>query len=214
MATKKTTKTTTKKASKSSTSKSSKSAKAPKGAQKEQSALRQTESYTLAQAGEAFLARLTKEAASPSTLGAYKADLGIAVAVFGEQREVANINHKAIEWFDDHAKVVETKNGKPKAGPTIERTRRVLRLVLKDAHAAGYIAELPFELRKKKIAEPEAPKPELKKKPSDPKRKPRAKGKSASQVAAEILGEGLLSDATAPERAAEEQASREQTSTV
>lgn len=209
------TKKTTKKASTKS-SKGTKSAKAPKEQQqKEPKALRQTESYTLAQAGEAFLARLTKEAASPSTLGAYKADLGIAVAVLGEQREVANINQKAIEWFDDHAKVVETKNGKPKAGPTIERTRRVLRLVLKDAQAAGYIAELPFELRKKKsAAEPEAPKPELKKKPSDPKRKPRAKGKSASQVAAEILGEGLLSDATAPERAAEEQASREQTSTV
>lgn len=212
MATKKTTTTKTK-GTKGTSAKGAKGAKGAKKQDAEPKALRQIESWTLAQAGEAFLARLTKEAASPSTLGAYKADLGIAIAVLGEKREVANINRSSIERFDEHELVTQTRSGKPKAIPTIERTRRVLRLVLRDAHAAGYIAELPFELRKKK-GDPEAPKLTKKEPSAEPKRKPRAKPKSASKVAAEILGEGLLSDATAPERAAEEQASGEQTSQV
>lgn len=204
-------------ATKKTTTKGTKGTKGTKSAKGEQKkAACQTGSWKLAQAGEAFLARLANEAASPSTIGAYKADLGIALAVLGESREVDAITRAAIERFDAHEKVTATKNGKPKAGPTIERTRRVLRLVLKEAQAAGYIADLPFERRKKKSApEQEAQKPELKKKPSgEPKRKPRPNAKSASKVAAEILGEGLLNDATAPERAAEEHASREQTSTV
>jgi site-specific recombinase XerD len=117
-------------------------AKKPKGAKK-----RTTTSWTLTQAAVAFLESLRAARKSESTINAYSADLDLAVEVLGAETPIAAITAADVERFNTSEPVLRTKSGRDKAQPTIDRSRRVLRLALTFAEQQGAIETAPIEAK-------------------------------------------------------------------
>jgi len=99
---------------------------------------------TLQDLGATWIAYLRGNDAAVSTWASYQADFETAAAHFGPATDPATLTPEAVAAFEQSDAVMKTKKGRPKAMPTILKTRRVLRLTLKWAHDAGRLSALPY----------------------------------------------------------------------
>ncbi|MBL8896880.1 MAG: hypothetical protein JNM84_04605 [Planctomycetes bacterium] len=113
-----------------------------KGAKK-----RAAPSWTLTEAAIAFLESLRAARKSESTVSAYAADLDLATEVLGAETPIAALTPADVERFNASQQVTTTKSGRAKAQPTIDRSRRVLRLALTFAEQQGAIEAVPIEAK-------------------------------------------------------------------
>jgi hypothetical protein len=104
---------------------------------------RKPSAITLATLTERYLANLVADQRSDATVGAYKSDLAIAQRVLGAETAIDAITPKDVALFNASDEVLLARSGAEKAKPTIDRTRRVLRLALDYAEAEGWIMTTP-----------------------------------------------------------------------
>jgi hypothetical protein len=86
--------------------------------------------YTLADAFAGYLATLERDGRTESTIFAYGMELKTAASILGEHTLLADLTPEKIRAYFEHQKVLQTRTGQPKARPTVDKTRRVLRLAL------------------------------------------------------------------------------------
>ena len=98
-----------------------------------------TEGKTLRDLAEAFLQQLAREDKSDGTIFSYRQELRTAMLELGEETLIASITPDKVQSFYDSARVTKLKSGKPKAKPSIDKSRRVLRLALMYAVEAGWL---------------------------------------------------------------------------
>ncbi len=104
-----------------------------------------TESATTIKAiAEGWLSNMRELGKTPSTVASYAGDLELAKKVLGAGTEVANLTAASIAEFDASDAVTKTAKGRPKAQPTILKTRRALRLAVTWALEAGLISTSPY----------------------------------------------------------------------
>ena len=98
----------------------------------------------LEQIGNDWLEHLKTTGTSASTLASYAADFANAKTHFGSMDNPAMWVEDDIARYENATSVTHTKSGKPKAMPTIMKTRRVLRMALTWAFGTGRLASLPY----------------------------------------------------------------------
>jgi site-specific recombinase XerD len=103
--------------------------------------------WTLTETALAYLESLKAARKSESTINAYAADLDLATEVLGAETPIAAITPADVERFNESEPVLRTKSGRDKAQPTIDRSRRVLRLALTFAEQQGAIDAAPIEAK-------------------------------------------------------------------
>jgi hypothetical protein len=94
--------------------------------------------------GTAWIETLREAGHSVSTVSSYTNDLALAFEFLGEDTPAAALTEKQIAAFNTSKSVVKKRNGKPRAQPTILKTRRVLRLALTWAEQNGLIKKAPY----------------------------------------------------------------------
>lgn len=94
--------------------------------------------------GATWLRYLEANGARATTVAGYGRDLALAYRVLGEDAPPRLIDGDEIAKFEASDACTIKRNGKPRAKPSVDRTRRVLRLALTWAHAAGRIAANPY----------------------------------------------------------------------
>ncbi len=85
---------------------------------------------TVSELAEAYLKALEAAGRSRGCVFSYSIDIGLAVRYFGEKAKVAALTEQKVIKFFESDLVTKTRTGKPKARPTIDKTRRVLRQAL------------------------------------------------------------------------------------
>ena len=99
---------------------------------------------TMDELAEAYLKGLEEAGKSRGTVFGYSIDLALAVRHFGEKAKLSGLTQKKITAYFESDAVTKTRSGKPKAKPTIDKARRVLRLALVWAAEQGWIAAAPI----------------------------------------------------------------------
>jgi hypothetical protein len=102
------------------------------------------EGKTLRALAEAFLQQLAREDKSDGTIFSYRQELRTAMLELGEETLIASITPDTVQEFYDSDRVTKLKSGKPKAKPSIDKSRRVLRLALLYAVEAGWLKKAPL----------------------------------------------------------------------
>jgi hypothetical protein len=115
--------------------------------------------WTLTECALAYLESLKAAHKSESTISAYAADLDLATEVLGGETPIAAITPADVERFNASSPVTTTKSGRAKAQPTIDRSRRVLRLALVFAEQQGAIEAAPIAEKPKRAKEEPATEP-------------------------------------------------------
>jgi hypothetical protein len=99
---------------------------------------------TLADLGKTWIEYLKANDAAVSTWASYQADFETAAEHFGAATDPATLTPDAVAAFEQSDAVTKTKKGRPKAMPTVLKTRRVLRLALTWARDLGRLASIPY----------------------------------------------------------------------
>ncbi|MBK9387394.1 MAG: hypothetical protein IPN34_21475 [Planctomycetes bacterium] len=123
-------------------------AKKPKSKSPKKPATKPT--WTLTECALAYLESLKAARKSESTISAYASDLDLATQVLGTETPIAQITLADVERFNASEPVLRTKSGRDKAMPTIERSRRVLRLALVFAEQQGALESAPIAEKPKR----------------------------------------------------------------
>ena len=108
----------------------------------------------LATLAESYLAHLEEVGKSRGTVFSYSMDLAIAVKHFGPDAPLAKITEGKVKRYFESDVVTKKKNGQAKAKPSVDKTRRVLRLALVWAAEQGLIPEAPIPQKEKAKASP------------------------------------------------------------
>jgi hypothetical protein len=138
---------------------------------------------TLAALCEVYLASLAERGQSEGTIFSYRMELKTAQAELGAETKVSELTYEQVAAFNVCKRVMKLKSGKPKAEPSILKSRRTLRLALAFGEQSGLIAKSPVDVRKD--AKPGGARAE----PTDassanaPKAKDKAKGKRGRKQA-------------------------------
>src|SRR5215831_14898403 len=101
------------------------------------------ESITLAELAERFLKHLEQAGKSRGTTFSYQMDLEIAKAALGAQMSISAVTAEQVQKYFESDAVTKTRKGRAKAKPTIDKTRRVLRLALAWAAEKKLIEKAP-----------------------------------------------------------------------
>jgi len=105
---------------------------------------------TLARLADAYLAHMGEAGKSPGTCFSYAMELKTAQAELGAETLVGALTPEQVATYFASARVTLLKSGQPKAQPSIDKTRRVLRLALVWAAEQGLIEKAPLpEVREK-----------------------------------------------------------------
>ena len=107
---------------------------------------------TLNDVANGYLEAIEADDAGQGTLSSYKMELKIALRELGETTLLADLTAERVQAYFESDAVMKTRNGKPKAKPTFDKSRRVLRLALVWAQAAGLCDVAPVPAPKSKIA--------------------------------------------------------------
>jgi hypothetical protein len=99
---------------------------------------------TLAQLAEGYLHWMEEAGKSAGTTSSYGMELKTAMGELGAETRVADLTAKQVQAFFDSKKVTRLKSGKEKAKPSIDKTRRVLRLALCWAEDRKLIEKAPI----------------------------------------------------------------------
>jgi hypothetical protein len=94
--------------------------------------------------GDAWIAALKAQGHTKSTVSSYGADLELAYEHIGGDIAAGAITERQVTAFGTSALVTKKRSGKPKAQPTILKTRRALRLALVWAEQKGLIKKAPY----------------------------------------------------------------------
>ena len=103
-----------------------------------------SEPVTLGELSERYLKHLEQEGKSHGTLFSYGMEMKTACRELGERTLVHKLAVSQVAAFFESPRVTRLKSGKPKAKPSIDKTRRVLRLALVWAVEQGWIPEAPL----------------------------------------------------------------------
>jgi hypothetical protein len=107
---------------------------------------------TLADLSERYLRHMEEEGKTPGTCASYAMELKVARDELGAETLVADLTADCIQAFNESARVTLLRSGRPKAKPSVDKTRRVLRLALAWATEAGLVGAAA---KKRKAREPE-----------------------------------------------------------
>jgi hypothetical protein len=94
--------------------------------------------------GAAWIESLRADGHSVSTVASYGMDLEVAYEHLGADTTAAAITERQIAGFNTSKGVMKKRNGKPRAMPTILKTRRALRLALTWAEETKLIPKAPY----------------------------------------------------------------------
>jgi hypothetical protein len=113
-------------------------------AKKSKNASATTEPITLAKLSEKYLEHMEADGKSVGTCFSYTMELKSAISELGADTIASEITPKLIEKFNNCDRVMRLKSGKPKAQPSIDKSRRVIRLALTWAAQSGLIPSAPY----------------------------------------------------------------------
>ncbi len=103
-----------------------------------------SERYTLKQGVEGYLARLAEMNASEATQGTYKRCLDLALAHFGEERDLSKMIPAHVSRYFGCDAVTKKPDGSDRAKLSVAQIRRAFRQMLAHAHEARYIDSVPL----------------------------------------------------------------------
>ena len=101
-------------------------------------------SQTLHEAAQAFLEHLRAQGKTERTLYTYGKDFEQIEAFFGAERKLTSILTPHVGKFFKSDALLKLPSGKERAKPTVEKTKRVLRMFLVWAKETGRIEKLPL----------------------------------------------------------------------
>ena len=99
---------------------------------------------TLHDAAQVYLEHLQKQGKKDATLRTYARDFEQIEAFFGADRELPSILPAHVGKFFKSDALLKLPSGKDRAEPTVEKTKRVLRMFLVWAKETGRIEKLPL----------------------------------------------------------------------
>ncbi len=99
---------------------------------------------TLADLAERFIEHLEDEGKSPGTCSSYGAELKLAIKGMGGATKIASITTDQVAVYFDSKAVTKLRSGRKKAKPSIDKSRRVLRLALCYAAEKRWLREAPI----------------------------------------------------------------------
>jgi hypothetical protein len=99
---------------------------------------------TLADIAAAYLEHMASAGKSDGTISSYRMELRTAAIELGEETPVADLTTERVREFFESKRVTKLRSGKSKAKPSIDKTRRVLRLALVWAAERGIVATAPI----------------------------------------------------------------------
>ncbi len=99
---------------------------------------------TLHEAGQAYLEYLKSQGKKERTVYTYRKDLQQIEAFFGADREFKGILAPHVGKFLRSDALLKLPSGKERAKPTLDKTKRVLRMFLVWAVETGRIEKLPL----------------------------------------------------------------------
>jgi hypothetical protein len=99
---------------------------------------------TLADVAAGYLAGMEEAGKSDGTISSYRMELKTAMDELGETTPIADITVERVQEYFDSKRVTKLRSGKNKAKPSIDKTRRVLRLALVWAAECGIVATAPI----------------------------------------------------------------------
>jgi hypothetical protein len=91
-----------------------------------------------------YLASLDREGAGTGTIASYGAELNVAMNSLGKDTLASALTPDQIGAFFTSDIVTKTRTGKPKAKPTVDKSRRVLRQALVFAEREKLIEKAPL----------------------------------------------------------------------
>ena len=99
---------------------------------------------TLADVAAGYLAHMEEAGKSDGTISSYRMELKTAADELGEETPIAEITPEKVAEYFACRRVTKLRSGKNKAKPSIDKTRRVLRLALVWAEERGIVAKAPL----------------------------------------------------------------------
>lgn len=92
----------------------------------------------------AYCADMEEQGKSPGTISSYRMELCVAADELGEDIPLYEITPEQVAEYFNCKRVTKLRSGKNKAKPSIDKTRRVLRLALVWAAENGAIDKAPI----------------------------------------------------------------------
>lgn len=99
---------------------------------------------TLHEAAKAYIEHLRTQGKTERTLYTYGKDFEQIEAFFGSERKLTSILVPHVGKFFKSDALLKLQNGKERAKPTVDKTKRVLRMFLIWAKETGRIDKLPL----------------------------------------------------------------------
>lgn len=99
---------------------------------------------TLKAIADGWLQDMRARGKTGATVASYAGDLALAMKFFDCSRVAGAITSEEITAYEASDLVTKTRCGKPKAQPTVLKTRRALRLALTWARETGLVATIPY----------------------------------------------------------------------
>lgn len=99
---------------------------------------------TLKALADGYVRHLEEDGKSHGTIFSYQMELTLALTQLGPETDAALLTAEQVEKYFQSDAVTKTKKGRTKAKPTVDKTRRVLRLALAWAAEKGLIARSPI----------------------------------------------------------------------
>jgi hypothetical protein len=99
---------------------------------------------TLADIAAGYLVHMEEAGKSDGTISSYRMELRTAALELGEDTPIQDITPEKVGAFFESKRVTKLRSGKNKAKPSIDKTRRVLRLALVWAEERGILAKAPL----------------------------------------------------------------------
>jgi hypothetical protein len=99
---------------------------------------------TLADLAERYIKHLEDSGKSPGTCSSYTAELRLAIKELGAETKIAGITPEQVGAFFSSKVVTKLRSGRAKAKPSVDKTRRVLRLALVWAAEKKWIKSAPI----------------------------------------------------------------------
>ena len=99
---------------------------------------------TLHEAAQIYLEHLKTQGKKERTLYTYNRDFMQIEAHFGADRKLTSIMPQHVGKFFKSDELLKLPDGKPRAKPTVDKTKRVLRMFLVWAKETGRIDKLPL----------------------------------------------------------------------
>jgi hypothetical protein len=116
----------------------------PKPRSRKAKRIEEGSTLTMGMLAERYLEHLEAQGKSHGTLFSYGMEIRVAARELGSDTLIASLTPEQVQGFFDSAKVTKLKSGRPKAKPSIDKTRRVLRLALHWAVEQRWLEKAPL----------------------------------------------------------------------